>query len=162
MCHHIKPVVNTLGSSAVPLCCCKSMAVCFFRILKRIHLPQTLVFTPGPEYPSAKEPNACWHSYSELCCFATDLFGRSIPWKPNKLFSKILCVLSIYCSVCRQLLWQPEGSCSKWAFRKECLCSFGLGGGGELFCLINEDTRASTEAAHAFSFLITSLWFNGP
>lgn len=46
MCHHIKPVVNTLSSLAMPLCCCKSMAIFFFCILESIHLHQALWFYP--------------------------------------------------------------------------------------------------------------------
>lgn len=43
-----------------------------------------------------------------------------------------------------------------------CLSCLGLGGAVKLFSLINEDTRASAETVPAFSFLITSLWFNRP
>lgn len=38
----------------------------------------------------------------------------------------------------------------------------GVGAGAMLFSLISEDTRANTERVHAFSFLITFLWFNRP
>lgn len=43
-----------------------------------------------------------------------------------------------------------------------CLSCLELGGGVKLFSLINEDTRVSAERVPAFSFLITSLWFNRP
>lgn len=155
-----------ISSSAMPLCCYQSMATCFFSFSgswRAFICTKRFGFTPGP-VPRA---SFCRRTKCTLAfLFLALLFCCRLIWPPCSLetqrLSEILCVLSIYRSICRQLLWQRGGSCSEWAFRKECLCTLGLGGGGELLCLINEDTRASTEAAHAFSFLITSLWFNGP